>query len=80
MLFCASYCWWWRSINSRYTKTFVGGADKVSINTAAIKNPDLIKESANKFGSQCIVVAIDAKKTKTILGRYLHMGVVSQPS
>jgi len=42
----------------------LAGADKVSINTAAIKNPELIKESANKFGSQCIVVAIDAKKTK----------------
>ena len=42
----------------------LAGADKVSINTAAIKNPDLIKESANKFGSQCIVVAIDAKKAK----------------
>ena len=38
------------------------GADKVSINTAAIKNPSLIKEAAEKFGSQCIVVAIDAKK------------------
>ena len=61
-------------------ENFCCGADKVSINTAAIKNPDLIKESANKFGSQCIVVAIDAKKQKTILGRYLHMGVVSQPS
>ena len=45
-------------------KLLLAGADKVSINTAAIKNPDLIKESANKFGSQCIVVAIDAKKTK----------------
>ena len=42
----------------------LAGADKVSINTAAIKNPNLIKESANKFGSQCIVVAIDAKKAK----------------
>ncbi len=38
------------------------GADKVSINTAAVKNPSLIKEAAGKFGSQCIVVAIDAKK------------------
>ncbi len=38
------------------------GADKVSINTAAIENPNLIKESAEEFGSQCIVVAIDAKK------------------
>ncbi|MEA3343950.1 MAG: imidazole glycerol phosphate synthase subunit HisF [archaeon] len=38
------------------------GADKVSINTSCVKNPDLIRESAEKFGSQCIVVAIDAKK------------------
>ncbi len=38
------------------------GADKVSINSAAVKNPDLINELAAKFGSQCIVVAIDAKK------------------
>ena len=45
-------------------KLLLAGADKVSINTAAIKNPELIKESSNKFGSQCIVVAIDAKKTK----------------
>ena len=45
-------------------KLLLAGADKLSINTAAIKNPDLIKESANKFGSQCIVVAIDAKKVK----------------
>ena len=38
------------------------GADKVSINSAAIKNPGLIKECSDKFGNQCIVVAIDAKK------------------
>ena len=38
------------------------GADKVSINSAAIKNPNLIKEGSKKFGNQCIVVAIDAKK------------------
>ncbi|MFT7350676.1 MAG: cyclase [Flavobacterium sp.] len=38
------------------------GADKVSINSAAIKNPNLINELANEFGSQCVVVAIDAKK------------------
>ncbi|MFC0414125.1 imidazole glycerol phosphate synthase subunit HisF [Cytobacillus solani] len=37
------------------------GADKVSLNTAAVKNPNLITEGANFFGSQCIVVAIDAK-------------------
>ena len=38
------------------------GADKVGINTAAIFNPEFVKEAAEKFGSQCIVVAIDAKK------------------
>jgi cyclase len=38
------------------------GADKVSINTAAVKSPDLVAEAAARFGSQCIVVAIDAKQ------------------
>lgn len=38
------------------------GADKVSVNSAAVKNPDLIREGAEKFGSQCITVAIDAKR------------------
>ena len=38
------------------------GADKVAVNSAAIKRPELIKEAAEKFGSQCVVVAIDAKK------------------
>lgn len=38
------------------------GADKVSLNTAAVQNPDLIREAARKFGNQCIVVAIDAKR------------------
>jgi len=40
------------------------GADKVSINTAAVKNPEFIRQAADQFGSQCIVVAIDAKKNK----------------
>lgn len=40
------------------------GADKVAINTAAVKNPYIIKESAKKFGSQCIVVAVDAKQVE----------------
>ena len=40
------------------------GADKISINTAAIQHPSLIKECADKFGAQCIVVAIDAKRVK----------------
>ena len=39
------------------------GCDKISLNSAAIKNPNLIDGAANKFGSQCVVVAIDAKKT-----------------
>ena len=38
------------------------GADKISINSAAIQNPDLIKEASHYFGNQCIVVAVDAKK------------------
>ena len=38
------------------------GADKVSINTAAVKNPDFVREAAEKFGAQCVVVAIDAKR------------------
>nr|WP_314786692.1 imidazole glycerol phosphate synthase subunit HisF [uncultured Campylobacter sp.] len=38
------------------------GCDKISLNSAAIKNPNLIDEAANKFGSQCVVVAIDAKR------------------
>ena len=38
------------------------GADKISVNSAAIMNPNLIREAADKFGSQCVVVAIDAKK------------------
>jgi len=40
------------------------GADKISINTAAVEDPDLVKRAADKFGSQCIVVAIDAKRRK----------------
>lgn len=42
------------------------GADKVSINSSAVKNPDLINQLAQKFGSQCIVVAIDAKRIDEI--------------
>ena len=44
------------------------GADKVSINTAAIHNPQLVRESAERFGSQCIVVAIDAKQVDDVGG------------
>ncbi len=38
------------------------GADKVSVNTAAVENPDLIRQAAEKFGSQCVVAAVDAKR------------------
>jgi cyclase len=53
------------------------GADKVSLNTAAILNPDLVKESALRFGNQCIVVAIDAKRVVGQEGKwevYTHGG------
>lgn len=43
-------------------KLLLAGADKVSINTTAVNNPDFVAEAADKFGDQCIVVAIDAKK------------------
>jgi imidazole glycerol-phosphate synthase subunit HisF len=44
-------------------RLLLAGADKTSINTAAVERPDLVREGAEKFGSQCIVVAIDAKST-----------------
>ena len=44
-------------------KLLNAGADKVSLNTAAVKNPEIVREASYMFGSQCIVVAIDAKKT-----------------
>jgi len=50
------------------------GADKVSINTAAVKNHDVIIESSKKFGSQCIVVAIDAKKNNEKWEVFTHGG------
>lgn len=50
------------------------GADKVSLNSAAIRNPDLIKESSDRFGSQCIVVAIDAKKNGAHWDVYINGG------
>lgn len=49
-----------RSVND-IRNLFAAGADKVSINSEAVKNPDFIKEAANKFGSQAIIAAIDAK-------------------
>ncbi|WP_086350480.1 imidazole glycerol phosphate synthase subunit HisF [Candidatus Enterococcus clewellii] len=46
-------------------KMLQAGADKISLNSAAIKEPDLIRQGAEKFGSQCIVVAVDAKRTSS---------------
>lgn len=45
-----------------FRKILNAGADKVSVNSAAVKNPQLIRDAADKFGSQCVVVAIDAKR------------------
>ena len=42
-------------------KLLLAGADKVSINTAAVARPEFVREAAEKFGSQCIVAAVDAK-------------------
>ena len=42
------------------------GADKVAINSAAVKDPAFVQKAAKRFGSQCIVVAIDAKQTKSV--------------
>jgi imidazole glycerol-phosphate synthase subunit HisF len=53
-----------RSIED-FRKVLKAGADKVSINSAAVKNPILIKEAAEKFGSQCVVLSIDAKKQES---------------
>ena len=50
------------------------GADKISINTSAVKNPNLISDLAKRFGSQCVVVAIDAKKDNGEWKVYLNGG------
>src|SRR5512132_2669183 len=50
------------------------GADTVSLNTAALANPRVISESAERFGSQCIVVAIDARRERDGWGVYTHGG------
>ena len=53
------------------------GADKVSINTAAVQRPEFVREACERFGSQCIVVAVDAKQVPDAPGRwevYIHGG------
>lgn len=61
---------------SQIRELLKAGADKVSLNTAAIKNPQLINEAAAAFGSQCIVVAIDAKKVGNIWRVFVKGGSV----
>ena len=56
------------------SKLLNSGADKVSINTAAVQNPKIVNESSKKFGSQCIVVAIDAKRKNKKWKIFTHGG------
>lgn len=60
-------------------QTLLAGADKVGINSAALKNPEIIRECAARFGSQCVVVAIDAKRRTDGSGfdTYLNGGRVN---
>ena len=46
------------------------GAEKVSVNTAAVNNPEILREGARKFGNQCIVLAIDARRSKNTPGKW----------
>lgn len=62
-----------RDLNN-ISELLLAGADKVSINTTAIENPDFIKRSSSQFGSQCIVVAIDAKKINGSWNVYTYGG------
>lgn len=57
-----------------FSALLAAGADKVSVNSAAIDNPSLITEAAEKFGSQCVVVAIDARRTGNGWTVYKHGG------
>jgi len=50
------------------------GADKISMNTAAVEDPEIIASSSDRFGSQCIVIAIDAKRTRIGFEVYVHGG------
>jgi cyclase len=53
------------------------GADKVSINTAAVARPELLSECAERFGSQCVVASIDAKRDREVWRVWTHGGTVS---
>jgi cyclase len=64
-----------------FRETLRAGADKVSVNSSAVRNPELIREAADIFGSQCVVVAIDAKRredggfTVVVNGGRIDMGI-----
>jgi cyclase len=60
--------------NEDIRKLLLAGADKVSINTAAVNRPETVSEAARKFGSQCIVVAIDAKRVADRFEVFTHGG------
>jgi cyclase len=57
----------------------LAGADKVAMNTAAVENPAMITDAAEKFGSQCVVVAIDAKREARGAGRSANLDSLSSP-
>lgn len=57
-----------------FSKLLQNGADKVSVNSAAIFNPEIVKKAADKFGSQCVVVAIDVKKNNGNYEIFSHGG------
>ena len=64
------------SINtvSDFDRVLKCGADKVSVNTGAIKNPDLIKEAAKKYGNQCVVLSMDVKRVGNEFHIFSHGG------
>ncbi len=57
-----------------FDRVLKAGADKVSVNSGAVKNPDLIKEAALKYGSQCVVLSIDVKRVDGIFKVFLNGG------
>lgn len=59
-----------------FNKVLRAGADKVSVNSAAVKNPNIITEAALKFGSQCVVLSIDAKKSEDSWNVFINGGRV----
>ena len=61
-------------------RLLLAGADKCSINSAAVARPELVREAATKFGSQCVVVAVDAKQAGPGAGRCSPMAAGATPA